>query len=39
MLAALLRRASGDADVDGGLIGQHLKVIGGSHATIQEDVL
>lgn len=39
MLAALLWRASGDTQVDGGLIGQHLEVIGGSDAAIEKDVL
>lgn len=39
MLAALLRRASGDAEMDGGPEGQHFEVIGGSDASIEKDVL
>ena len=39
MVAALLGRASGDAEVDGGLEWQRLEVIGRGDAAIQEDVL
>ena len=39
MLAALLRRSSGDAEVNCGFIGQHLEVIGRGDAAIEKDVL
>ena len=39
MLAALLRCACRDAEVDGGLIWQHLETICRGDATVEEDVL